>query len=86
MLPTLRRVLGDAGVRPGQQTTTAEDFSYFQQAVPGLFVFLGITPKDQLGKAAPNHSPRWFADEAALVPGMRTLASLAMDYLGGTKR
>ena len=25
----------------------AEDFSYFQQQVPGLFYFVGITPKDQ---------------------------------------
>ena len=27
--------------------STAEDFSFFQQKVPGQFVFLGVTPRDQ---------------------------------------
>jgi amidohydrolase len=52
-----------------------------------LFVFLGITPKDQdMSKAAPNHNPGFFVDEAALVVGVRTLASLATDYLYGNAK
>jgi amidohydrolase len=35
---------------------------------------------------APNHSPRFFVDEAALVTGVRALASLAADYLHGSAR
>ena len=63
-------------------TTTSEDFSYFQKAVPGVFVFLGVTPLDTPpGKAAPNHSPLFFADEHALPVGVRLLANLAVDYL-----
>lgn len=85
MVPTLERVLGKDRVKVGPPTTTAEDFSFFQQAVPGLFVFLGITPKDQVGKAAPNHSPRWYIDEGALVPGMRAMANLAIDYLSAPR-
>ena len=81
MIPTLERVLGKESVKVGQPTTTAEDFSYFQQAAPGMFFFIGVTPKDRMGQAAPNHSPRFFADEAVLVPGMRAMANLAMDYL-----
>jgi amidohydrolase len=84
MVPTLKRVLGDANVTTGQQTTTAEDFSFFQQKVPGMFFFLGITPKGAEPSAiAPNHSPRFFADEGALVPGMRAMANLAVDFLQG---
>jgi amidohydrolase len=84
MIPTLRRTLGAAQVIPAQQTTTAEDFSLFQRKVPGMFFFLGVTPKgaDPL-KVAPNHSPKFFADEAALVPGMRALSNLTLDYLFG---
>jgi amidohydrolase len=60
----------------------AEDFAYFQQQVPGMFYFVGITPKDQdMSKAAPNHSPRFFVDEAGLVQGVRSLAALAVDFL-----
>ncbi|HJU72947.1 MAG TPA: amidohydrolase [Gemmatimonadaceae bacterium] len=84
MVPTLRRTLGAANVIPAQQTTTAEDFSLFQRKVPGMFFFLGVTPKGADPKTvAPNHSPRFFADEGALVPGMRALTNLAVDYLFG---
>jgi amidohydrolase len=84
MVPTLRRTLGAANVIPAQQTTTAEDFSLFQRKVPGMFFFLGVTPPGADPRSvAPNHSPRFFADEAALVPGMRALANLAVDYLFG---
>ena len=85
MVPTLERVLGKPNVKVGQPTTTAEDFSYYQQAVPGLFFFIGVTPKDRLGQAAPNHSPRFFADEGVLVPGMRAMANLAIDYLSSPR-
>jgi amidohydrolase len=47
-----------------------------------MLFFLGITPKGtDASKVAPNHSPRFFVDEAALVPGIRAIASLAVDYL-----
>ncbi len=84
MVPTLKRVAGDAQVKVGALTGTAEDFSYFQQDVPGLFFFLGVTPPSQdATKAALNHSPLFFADETALPVGVRALAHLTLDYLFG---
>ena len=85
MIPTLERVLGKANVKIGRPTTTAEDFSFFQQAAPGLFFFIGVTPKERVGQAAPNHSPKFFADEGVLVPGMRALANLAVDFLSAPR-
>ena len=79
MLPTLKRVLGDR-VFEGSKITGAEDFSYFQEQVPGLFLLLGITPKADVGKAAQNHSPKFFVDESALITGVRTLVHLTLDY------
>jgi amidohydrolase len=82
MIPTLKRIGGDGGSRPHQRVMVAEDFSYFQEKIPGLFYFVGVTPKDQdMAAAAPNHSPRFHIDESALVQGTRSLAALAVDFL-----
>ena len=82
MVPTLERVAGsDMVVLSGQQTG-AEDFSYFAQEVPGLYVFLGVTPDGQDPAVAPrNHSPYFYADEAALPVGVRLLSHLALEYM-----
>ena len=82
MSPTLQRV-GGARARPDVTPSTAsEDFSFYQQKVPGLFFFLGVTPKGTPAtEIYANHSPRFFADEAALITGVRALANLAVDYL-----
>jgi amidohydrolase len=85
MVPTLERVLGKDRVTLGTPTTTAEDFSFFQQAAPGLFFFIGGAPKEMVGSAAPNHSPRFFVDEGMLVPGMRAMANLAVDFLSAPR-
>jgi amidohydrolase len=83
MVPTLQRVAGPNKAIVGPLTGTAEDFSYFQQEVPGMFFFLGVTPPGQEATAAQNHSPLFFADEAALPVGVRVLSNLAVDYLRG---
>lgn len=83
MLPTLKWAAKDDVVQ-GPLVGGAEDFSFFAKEAPGLFVFLGVTPRDQdMSKAAANHNPGFFVDESALVVGVRTLASLATDYLYG---
>jgi amidohydrolase len=82
MVPTLRRAAGADNVRVGPLTGTAEDFSYFQQRVPGLYLFLGVTPRDRDPKmAAQNHSPLFFADESALPVGVKVLTELTLDYM-----
>ena len=86
MRPTVERVVGagipGAKVFPGPQTTTSEDFSLYQQRVPGIFMFLGGTPEGTDPKlAAPNHSPKFFVDERALPIGVRLLSELAVDFL-----
>ncbi|MDO8678822.1 MAG: amidohydrolase [Acidobacteriota bacterium] len=84
MIPTLRRVAGADNVRLGPLTGTAEDFSFFQQKVPGMFIFLGVTPRDQDHTKVPqNHSPLFFADESALPVGVKVMSNLAIDYLMG---
>jgi amidohydrolase len=82
MLPTLERVAGPGGLLEFPPQTVAEDFSAYQERIPGLFFFLGVTPPDQDWKTAPsNHSPKFFADERALLVGVRALTELAIDFL-----
>jgi amidohydrolase len=78
--PTLERAAPGA-VEESPLITGAEDFTFYQRATPGVFLILGITPADQVGKAAQNHSPRFFVEERALITGVRALAHLAADFL-----
>jgi amidohydrolase len=80
MVPTLERLVGKEKLFVAPRMTTAEDFSYYQLQVPGLFIFLGVADPDDLTPAA-NHSPLFFADERALPVGVRALTHLALDYL-----
>ena len=82
MLPTLRRTAGDGGLQLNVPVTGSEDFPSFTKDIPGLFFFLGVLPKGADPRTASrNHSPRFFADEAALPTGVRAMANLAIDYL-----
>ena len=82
MLPTLHRVAGARNVVLRGKSTGYEDFAFFAQQAPGMFVFLGGSPKGtDLGKVAYNHSPRFQIDESALKLGVRTLTYLTLDYM-----
>jgi len=82
MAPTLRRVAGASNVSVVNPTLGAEDFSFFQQKVPGLFFWLGTRPANQTAEeAASNHSPLFFVDESGLLLGVRALSHMTVDYL-----
>ena len=82
MTPTLQRTAGDGGFKTINPVTGSEDFPAFTKEIPGLFYFLGVAPKGMDQKSQPaNHSPLFFADEAALPTGVRAMTNLAVDYL-----
>jgi amidohydrolase len=81
-VPTLERIAGDGNVRVCDKVCGAEDFSFFQKEVPGFFYFVGCTPRDrETAKVAANHSPRFYVDEECLKIGVKTLSTLALDWL-----
>ena len=80
----LERTFGADKVHDARPTTTAEDFSYFANRVPGMFIWLGARdPAVSLADAAPNHSPRFVVDERTLLTGVRALAELAVAFNAG---
>ncbi len=85
MAPVLRRA-ADGKVAKAPLAGASEDCSFFAQAAPGLYIFLGVTPDDQdPAKAAPNHSPKFFVDETALAVGTRTMSMLALNFLNSSR-
>lgn len=82
MAPTLRRVAGQGNYDLQPKSSASEDFSFYQQKAPGMFFYLGVTPKGkELSKAAPNHSPHFYVDESAMITGVRAMSNLAVDFL-----
>jgi len=82
MVPTLERVAGPKNVSVVNPTLGAEDFSFYQEKVPGLFFWLGTRPANQTAEeAASNHSPLFYVDESGLLLGVRAISHVAVDYL-----
>jgi amidohydrolase len=82
MLPTLQRIAGIEKVVNISAITGAEDFSFYQQKIPGLYFFLGgksldIKPEDASG----HHTPDFVIDESGFVLGIKTMTALTLDYL-----
>ena len=81
-MPSLRWASRDAGVAPIKPITASEDFSFYQEQVPGVFFFLGINGEGKtIEQTAPNHSPFFVLNESAMENGVRALAGLTADFL-----
>lgn len=86
MLPSLKRSAGADNVKLKPPVTGAEDFSFFQEKVPGLFFFLGGMPKGQDPLKAPSHhTPDFFLDESGFNLGVKALCNLTLDFMNAKK-
>jgi amidohydrolase len=83
--PSLMRAAGKDRVRITPAVTMAEDFSFFQQSVPGLFFFLGAYPEGKLEKPPVHHTPDFMINEQVLIVGVKALSNLTVDYLSTKK-
>jgi amidohydrolase len=80
MLPTLQNIAGEENVNLMKATTGGEDFSYFQEVVPGFYFFLGgMTPGNTT--PYPHHTPDFIIDDSGLLLGVKTMTQLSLDYL-----
>jgi len=82
MLPSLQKTAGAENVLLRPPVTGAEDFSFYQEKVPGMFIFLGGMPKgaDTL-KAPSHHTPDFYIDESGFTLGVKALCNLTLDYM-----
>jgi amidohydrolase len=78
MAPTLDEVTG-GNAQIMDAVTGAEDFSFFQEKVPGLYFFLGgQSPEIESGG---HHTPDFYVDESAMKLGVRAMSNLVVDYM-----
>ena len=81
MMPTLKWAAGASNVVESDVITGAEDYSFYQEKIPGLFLMLGVAdPNVPLSDRPSNHSPMFNAEEDALIVGVRALVGFALDY------
>ncbi len=81
MMPSLQWAAGAERVVEHRLITGAEDYSLFEQRIPGLFLMLGINkPGIAAGQAPANHSPQFDSSEDALIVGVRAHVGFVLDY------
>ncbi len=82
MLDTLERTAGKENVVLIDAITGAEDFSFFANEVPGLFLFVGGKPRSVPEDVkVSHHTPDFYIDESGMKLGLRTLLNLTLDYM-----
>lgn len=82
MASSLERAAGKEKTVRINASTGAEDFSFFQQQVPGLFFFVGALPPGQdPAKAPSHHTPDFMIDEKGFITGIRAMLNVTTDYM-----
>jgi amidohydrolase len=78
-LPSLVRAVGAAKVTEVAPLPASEDFSFFSNATPGFFFFLGTRKPGTV--SGDHHTPTFTADDGAVPVGMRAMSFVLLDYL-----
>jgi amidohydrolase len=86
VLPTLVRTAGQENVINSKAVTGAEDFSFFQQEIPGVYLWVGGKPLDVAEEDAPDHhTPEFFVDDSGMKLGVKLLTNMTLDYMKNAK-
>ncbi|MDA8657746.1 amidohydrolase [Flavobacteriaceae bacterium] len=79
---SLKMALGEDQVVEMRAVTGAEDFSAFQEKVPGFYFYLGGLIQGNNPEEAPSHhTPDFLVDDAGLIYGVKAMVQLSLDFL-----
>ena len=78
----IRAVIGDSNLVMIKEIPVgfSEDFGFFQDEVPGVMYFLGVSNQEK-GWVGMPHTPNYVADEASIFIGAEAMAAVMLDYL-----
>ncbi len=87
MLPTLQATAGPENVLLRDAETGAEDFSFYEQKAPGIYIHLGGLPKGGDPVTAPaHHTPDFYIEESGFALGAKALCNLTLDYMAANSK
>lgn len=82
MVGSLVKAVGESNVIRIPAVTGSEDFAYYQQKVPGFFFFVGACPPEvDPSKAPSHHTPDFMMDERGMLPGLKAMLNITLDYM-----
>ena len=81
-LDPIRVAIGDDGLILMSTAVPyfGEDFAYYQQNIPGVMYWLGVSNSEK-GIVGMPHSPGFVADEECIYVGARAMSAVMLDYL-----
>lgn len=87
MVPSLEKAVGKENVKLISAITGAEDFSFFQNEIPGLYFFVGGKPVNVEKKdATGHHTPDFYIDESGFIYGVKSFVELTIDYINNNQK
>jgi amidohydrolase len=87
LMPTVVATAGEDNVHLVRPITGAEDFSFYAEKVPSLFLFLGgMDPAMKRADAPGHHTPNFRVDDRGMKLGVQIYTNIALDYLSGKAR
>jgi amidohydrolase len=86
MIPSLIAAAGENNVSEMEAVTASEDFSFFADKIPSLFISLGGMAKDgDPAKTPAHHTPDFYLDESGMKTGIKAFCNLVFDYMNMSK-
>jgi len=82
VVSSFEKAAGKDNVHVIKAITGAEDFSFFQKEVPGVYFFIGGKSKNiPASEVASHHTPDFYIDESGILLGVKTFIQMSLDYL-----
>lgn len=86
LLPSLVKAAGKENVLEMDAVTGAEDFSFFAEKIPSLYLYIGGPPSGKDPReAAAHHTPDFYVDDAGMKTGILAFLMMVTDYMNMEK-